>query len=354
MSINNKIKNANTGVVMNKKILVDPDPRVLIDIFYPERLQQLRGTFELLEVDVKNRKTFYDEFLPEADFIIGQPALTARQLRSAGKLRAIFNVESNFMDNMDYEICFQQGIHVLSVSPVFAQPVAELGLGLALSLLREIPAAHQAFVEGREVYGLDSNRQARLLADCTVGYIGFGDLGRALHALVRAFGSRCLAYDPWLPPAMLEQNGVEAVSLEEVLQQSDVVFVLATVTTDNQRFLGAKQLAMLPDGASLILLSRAAVMDFSALQAELETGRLRAASDVFDEEPLPLYHPLRKTPHLLFSAHRAGAVDRAFRQMGELVFDDLMLLSQGLPPLRCKRAERETVGRMRSKPVSKS
>lgn len=339
---------------MPQKILLDPDPRVLEDIFYPERLTQLRRDFKLIEVDASDRKTFYDHHIQDADFIIGQPALSSAQLSSAKKLRAIFNVESNFMDNMDYEICFSQGIHVLSVSPVFAQPVAELGVGLALSLLRDIPTAHQAFREGKEVYGLEGNQQAKLLSECTVGYVGFGDLGRALHGLIRGFGSRCVAYDPWLPTAVIQQQGIEALSLNQVLQQSDVLFVLATVTTENSRFLGAEQLALLPDGASLILLSRAAVLDFTALQQELENGRLRAATDVFDEEPLPLDHPLRNTPNLVLSAHRAGALDYAFRQMGELVFDDLTLLSQGLPPLRCKRAERETVMRMRSMPVSKS
>ncbi len=339
---------------MSPKILLDPEPRVLEDIFYPERLAQLKHDFELVEVDLIDRKAFYDHHIRDADFIIGQPELSSAQLSSAQKLRAIFNVESNFMDNMDYEICFSSGIHVLSVSPVFAQPVAELGVGLALSLLRDIPAAHQAFVEKRETYGQESNQQAKLLSECTVGYVGFGDLGRALHKLIRGFGPRCIAHDPWLPAALLQQHGVEPMPLNDVLQQSEVLFVLATVTSENSRFLGAQQLALLPDGAALILLSRAAVLDFTALRQELEAGRLRAASDVFDEEPLPLTHPLRSTPNMILSAHRAGALDYAFRQMGELVFDDLLLLTQGLPPLRCKRAERETVARMRSMPVSKS
>lgn len=339
---------------MPQKILLDPEPRILDDIFYPERLAQLKRDFELVEVDKTDRTAFYDYHIQDADFIIGQPELSGAQLSSAKKLRAIFNVESNFMDNMDYEVCFSSGIHVLSVSPVFAQPVAELGVGLALSLLRDIPAAHQAFMEKRETYGLESNQRAKLLSECTVGYVGFGDLGRALHKLIRGFGSRCIAHDPWLPEALLQQHGVDPLPLNTVLQQSDVLFVLATVTSENSRFLGAEQLALMPNDAALILLSRAAVLDFTALQHELESGRLRAASDVFDEEPLPLDHSLRSTPNLILSAHRAGALDYAFRQMGELVFDDLMLLSKGLPPLRCKRAERETVMRMQSMPVSKS
>ena len=79
-----------------------------------------------------------------------------------------------------------------------------------------------------------------------------------------------------------------------------------------------------------------------------------AASDVFPEEPLAKDHPVRAIPHFLRSAHRAGALDIAFKRMGDMVLEDLDLMDRGLPPMRCKRAERETVSRMRSKPVSRN
>ena len=84
-------------------------------------------------------------------------------------------------------------------------------------------------------------------------------------------------------------------------------------------------------------------------------GQLSGALlDVFPEEPLPLNHPVRSLNGFLRSAHRAGALDAAFKMMGDMVLEDMALLDQGLPPLRCKRAERETVSRMRSRPVDKS
>lgn len=105
-------------------------------------------------------------------------------------------------------------------------------------------------------------------------------------------------------------------------------------------------------GAAFILLSRAGVVDFDALIAAVESGHIRAASDVFPEEPLPLGHPVRRLPGFLRSAHRAGALDIAFKRMGEMVLEDMELMDRSLPPMRCKRAERETVARMRSKPVT--
>lgn len=137
-----------------------------------------------------------------------------------------------------------------------------------------------------------------------------------------------------------------------MLSISDFVFVVAAVTSENEGFLAAEAFAKMRPGAAFILLSRAGVVDFDALIAAVESGRIVAASDVFPEEPLPLDHPVRRLPGFLRSAHRAGALDQAFKKMGEMVLEDMDLMDRNLPPMRCKRAERETVARMRSRPVS--
>jgi len=107
-------------------------------------------------------------------------------------------------------------------------------------------------------------------------------------------------------------------------------------------------------GAAFILLSRAEVVDFDALIASVERGHNMAASDVFPQEPMPLDHPVRQISGFLRSAHRAGALDFSFKQMGNMVLEDLDLMDRDLPPMRCKRAERETAKRMRSRPVEKN
>ncbi len=104
-------------------------------------------------------------------------------------------------------------------------------------------------------------------------------------------------------------------------------------------------------GTMVILLSRADVVDIDALMNACANGHIAAATDVFPEEPLAVDHPLRTTPNLILSAHRAGALQSALHEIGERVVADLMLLSRGLPPQNCKRAEIELVGMMQSKPV---
>ena len=107
-------------------------------------------------------------------------------------------------------------------------------------------------------------------------------------------------------------------------------------------------------GAAFILLSRADVVDFDALLDAVERGHIRAATDVWPDEPMPAKHRARRLCGLIRSAHRAGAMDVAFRQMGDMVLEDVALMDKGLPPMRCERAEREMAGRMRSKPVDKN
>ena len=101
-------------------------------------------------------------------------------------------------------------------------------------------------------------------------------------------------------------------------------------------------------------MSRAGVVDFDALVRVVGEGRLRAAVDVFPEEPLPADHPARGLDGLLLSPHRTGGMPEAFLEIGRLAVADLELILRGLPPVVCKRAEPETVGRMRSRPVARS
>ncbi|RVE87987.1 hydroxyacid dehydrogenase [Sinorhizobium meliloti] len=333
-------------------VISAPAPRTLDLIFTPDALERLHRRYRVIEADPENIAGLGSAVLSGARYIVGQPPLSADTLERMPRLRAVLNVESNLIDNMPYDVVFRRGIHVLTTGQVFAEPVAEMGLAMALNLARGIVDADVDFREGRERWGGEGNKSARLLSGSEIGIIGFGDLGKALNRVLSGFRAKIRVHDPWLPASVLLDAGVEPASLETVLAESDFLFVVAAVTSDNEGFLGAKAFAAMRPGAAFILLSRAGVVDFDALIAAVESGHIRAASDVFPEEPLPLGHPVRRLPGFLRSAHRAGALDIAFKRMGEMVLEDMELMDRSLPPMRCKRAERETVARMRSKPVT--
>ncbi len=335
------------------KVLFDPDPRGN-EIFTATAARRFRADHTVTEYTGGDRDAFYACHLPDTDILIGQQPMGRGRLDMAPGLRAIFNVETNFLPNIDYDECFRRGIQVLAPSGVFAQPVAEMGLGMALSLARNIHGSHADFLRGDEKWLFDGNREAELLTGSTVGFIGFGDLGRALYPLLAPFRMRVQVYDPWLPNGMLRRIGVEAADFETVMATNRLVFVVAGITTDNRHMINAEALARMQPGAMLVLLSRAAIADFGALADAARSGRIRVATDVFPEEPVRPDDPIRKLPNVLFSAHRAGAIALALQEIGDRVLDDLELIARGLPPVACRRAERETVARMRSMPVTKT
>ena len=330
-------------------VLVAPYPQRREIVFSADTWDELCAAFEVIEIDGADAR--FDTLLPDAIAIIGQPDLPADRISAATKLRAICNVEGNFFPNVDYDACFARGVYVLGCGPAYAQPVAEYALGLALDLARGITAGDRAFRAGTERYAEAGNAGAILLQNAEVGLIGLGNLGRALLPLLRAFGVRIRGYDPWLPPRALAVFGVEPVALDDLLRTSTFVFVLASATTENDRLLDADKLALIPDGGRLVLVSRAAPVDFAALYERVATGHLRAAIDVWPVEPVAPDDPARALDGLVLSAHRAGALDVAFHSIGEMVLDDLTQLASGLPPVRMQQAARELAPRYRNKPV---
>ena len=334
-----------------KTIIVDPFPREMDLIFKPNKIKLLKKNFKIINAPSKNKLKFYKQHISEADFIIGQPDLPKSILTLASKLKAIFNVESNFMDNMDYDYCFKNNIYVLSTAPVFAQSVAEIAVGLTISLKRDIHKAHLDFYQKKEKYGLESNLRSSLLLDNKIGFIGFGDLAKSLKPMLMPYTSNFKVYDPWLPNKLIEANGCKSASLKEIFKDCDVVYVLATITTKNKSMIDKKLLKLMKKDTCLLILSRASVINFQDLNEILNKDKIKVATDVFPQEPVPKNDPIRKQKNILFSAHRAGALESVLFEMGDIVYEDLLLMTKGLPPRLCRRAELETVKNLRSKPV---
>ena len=334
------------------RVILDPAPRSVSEIFSAADEAAFRAAHDVVDWDGSDRDAFYARHLPGCEILMSQQAMGRDRLDIAGKLRAIINVETNFLPNVDYEECFRRGIHVLTPGGVFALPVAEMALGMAISLARNIHGEHAAFLRGEEKWLFDGNRESELLTGSTVGIIGYGDLGRALGRLLVPFGARVQVCDPWIPEGHLRRMGVEPAGFETVMRENRFVFVMATITTENKGLIDATALSWMQPRACLILVSRAAAADFPSLCAAAAEGRVRVATDVFPVEPLPKDDPIRGTPGMLFSPHRAGALEFALQEIGVRAAEDIDLISRGWPPVACRRAERETVARMRSMPIS--
>jgi phosphoglycerate dehydrogenase-like enzyme len=336
-------------------ILVDPLPRTLELIMEPS----VRARLEALgEVFVSEDRAMpaedVERLLPETVLIFGQTDMPRERLDKAPKLKAIINVESNFLPNIDYQACVERGIWVITPASAFASPVAEAALAMALDLARGITAADRDFRQGVERYGLEGNANTFRFSGAPVGIIGFGDLGREFRDLIRPFRNKVRVFDPWLPKEIIERQDCEPTTLDDVLSESQVVCVFASVTSENEGFVGKREFALMKPGAAFLLMSRAAVVDFPAMIEAAQSGHIKVATDVFPEEPVAADDPVRKTSGILLSAHRTGGTRDAFYALGSMAVADAELIMKGLPPRLCRRADPATASMLRSKPVTVS
>ncbi|MGW8380823.1 2-hydroxyacid dehydrogenase [Streptomyces sp. ODS28] len=212
------------------------------------------------------------------------PALTAVQSLSAGVEKLLPKLPSGVALHNG------RGLHDASA--------AEHALGLILAAQREIPrwAADQR--EGRW-----EPHFTRSLADCRVAVIGYGSIGAALERRLLACEARVVRVARSARP----EEGVHPVSdLPRLLPDVDIAVLVLPENPGTEGLFGAAEMAALPDGALVVNIGRGRTLDTGALLAEARTGRLRAALDVTDPEPLPAEHPLREAPGVLITPHVAG------------------------------------------------
>jgi phosphoglycerate dehydrogenase-like enzyme len=200
-------------------------------------------------------------------------------------------------------LCNAKGVHDAST--------AELAVTLTLAALRGVPGFVRA--QGARTW---AHERLGSLADRTVLVVGYGAVGAAVERRLAGFECRVLRV------ARSAREGVAALAeLPALLPQADVVVLTVPMTETTVRLVDAAFLAAMPDGALLVNVSRGPVVDTEALLAELQSGRLRAALDVTDPEPLPTDHPLWVAPGLLLTPHVGGDSDafepRALRLVGE-------------------------------------
>jgi phosphoglycerate dehydrogenase-like enzyme len=334
-------------VTQRPKVIVDPHFRAMGDVFSASDLGRLAETVDVVwGRDEPMPIDAFREALPEAFAIVSGGWRYGPVLDEAPSLRAILTVSGGWPPEVEYTKCRERGIRVLSAAPAFANAVAELALGLALSCGRDIVGGDRDMRTGAERWlaaadGLDTF----LLFEKRVGFVGFGNIGRRLRTLIEPFGCALCAYDPWLTDAYLIEEGVEPTSLERLLETCRVIFVLAAPTSENRALLSRELLERIGSDAVLVLVSRAHVVDFDAVTELVLAGRFRAAIDVFPSEPLPVEHPIRTARGAVLSPHRAGLVQEALWEIGARVVDDLEAMVRGLPPRRLQAAEPELAAR---------
>jgi phosphoglycerate dehydrogenase-like enzyme len=271
-----------------------------------------------------------------AFYVAASPELGIGALAMARNLKAVIEVSGAFREGIDYQGCFDRGIDVLSCMPGFRQSVAEMTLAMILSAGRGLVDQHEAFRRGDEEWIEDRPKSDFTLFGQTVGFVGFGEIARETCKVMAPFSPQVMAYDPWLPN---DQAGVPLVGLDEVMSQNRVVVIAASPSNENAHFVGARDFAMMQDGAVVVLISRAHCVDFPAMVAEAATGRITVAVDVFPDEPVPMDDPVRKMRNVILSPHRAAAVPGGRQLIGDMIVHDVRAILDGRAERMLKPAD---------------
>ena len=285
------------------------------------------------------------ERLPGVDVLLaswGLPSLDETVLADADRLRLVAYAAGS-VKGWATDALFDRGIAVTHAARRIADSVAEFSLMAAMLGLRQAAELDRQLRAGI-AWPKETPQPTHEIRGCAVGLLGMGYVGQQAAALFRAVGADVWAYDPYLPHERAQELGVRLSPLDELLQTCRVISVHLPVTDETHHLLGARELALIQDGAVLVNTARAWVMDQGALLAELRTGRFWAALDVFDPEPLPGDHPLRSLENVLLTPHVAGRTVESYTGLMATMADEIARFLHSEP--LCHQVTREMLATM--------
>ena len=296
----------------------------------PDILERLN---RIADVTVKRGKHSVQQLkriVAEYDgIVLGTDPVTREVLSGDVRVRIIAR-HGVGVDNVDIEAATERGIAVTYTPSVNADSVAEHTIGLILSLTKRIAEAHRLMKSG----GWDRIRFVGCeVKGKTLGVIGLGNIGSRVAARAKAFGMRVIAYDPYVDKSRAEELGVSLVNLEELLESSDIVTIHAALTRETRHMIGEEELKRMKPTAYLVNTARGALVDEDALVKALKERWIAgAALDVYEEEPLPEDHPLRRMDNVVLTPHIASYTYEAIRRTDEMVLEALETFFRGGKP----------------------
>jgi D-3-phosphoglycerate dehydrogenase / 2-oxoglutarate reductase len=282
------------------------------------------------------------ELVRGADALVTHLAPLTAEVLEAGKgsLRVV-GVTRGGPVNVDVPAATAAGVLVAYLPGRNLGAVAEFCVGTMICAMRGLPAAAVGLAEGRwDAAGFRYERTGLELRAATVGLVGLGAVGLRVAELLRGFGSRVLAHDPYASPEAAERTGVRLVDLPELLAASDVVSLHARLTPETKQMIDAAALAAMRPGSVLVNTARGELVDTRALDAALASGHLRGAVlDVYDPEPPAPDDPLPRRPEVLATPHLAGASRQVAEESAARIAAEVATVLAGGAPTNCVNPE---------------
>jgi phosphoglycerate dehydrogenase-like enzyme len=301
-------------------------------MFHPEDLHRLSERTELRGPMAAATPTDAAALLQDAEIAIagwGSPRFDERLLTLAPKLK-LLAYSAGSVKRIVSDALYDRGIRVTTAAAANAVPVAQFTVAMMVALLKQVPWLAAEYTAGG---AKTSPRKgvSRELQDITVGIISASRVGREVIKLLNHYPRvQIRLFDPYVSAEQARAMGAEGASLEDVCR-CDVVSIHAPNIAATRHMLNARTLSLLPDHAVLINTARGALIDETALVAEVQRRPLYVLLDVTDPEPPAADSPLRQQPNIILTPHIAGAMNQARRDMGRLAISETLRFLRGEP-----------------------
>lgn len=292
-----------------------------------EGISKLKNEFE---VDVK-KGISKEEILAiienyEGVIVRSKPNITEEIIKKGKNLKVVARAGVG-LDNVDVNCCQGLGIKVVNSPQASSDSVAELAFGLMLAVSRNIARADRLTREKRwekkSLMGYELNGK-------TLGIVGFGRIGRNIGKMAKACGMSLIAYDPLLTNEQITSSGAEPVTLEKLIERSDVITLHVPLIDSTRHMISDKEFEKMKNNTIIINTSRGGIIDEDALCKALSSGKILGAGlDVFEEEP-PMSSKLLGYDNVVLTQHIGASTHEAQKRAG------IMIAEEVIKALKCK------------------
>jgi len=257
----------------------------------------------------------------DAIIVRSRTQVTKEVIEAGKQLKAVGRAGAG-LDNINVEAAEKRGVMVLNTPEAPADAVAELTIGLMISLARKIALVDRTMKEGK---WLKKELMGWQLKGKTLGLIGLGNIGEKVAKIAKALGMRILIHKRTPPPPeLLKELEAEYIPLQELLRRSDIVSIHIPLTPQTEHMIGERELQLVKKGAFLINTSRGAIIDEKALLEALQSGNLGgAALDVYEVEP-PKDLTLIRLPNVVCTAHIGAQTEEAQKAAAVLIAEKIV------------------------------
>lgn len=309
-----------------------------LDLFDDDALARLASVGRLLDAQPLASWTDprADALLAEAEVVVGHwgcPPLDADMLDRTPNL-GLFAYAAGTVKGSVTEALWERSVRVTSGANANAEPVAEFTLAAILFANKDVLWRRGAMDTSATASALSGSAETVAVGnyDKTIGIVGASLIGRRVIELLHAFPRlQVTLYDPFVTAEEAAALGAAKLDLDELCTGCDILSIHAPALPSTLHMIGARELAALRDGATIINTARGPLIDHDAMLPELVSGRLRAILDVTDPEPLPADSPLRELPNVWLSPHLAGSQGTELRRMIDYAVDEVRRWSTGEP-----------------------